>query len=77
VAGDGGADSMLQFLLGDRMKRCQKIKRRQRARLGLMGRNRDTVQRHGDVGRRRWGTGEGKGKRQYQLGWYKSYYAEK
>jgi hypothetical protein len=50
------------------MKHCRKLKRRQRARLGSMGRKRDTARQRGDIGRRRGGTGEGKGKRQHQLG---------
>jgi hypothetical protein len=33
------------------------------AHLGSMGMNHDTVRRHGDVGQRRDGTGEGKGRR--------------
>jgi hypothetical protein len=40
----GGADSMLQFRLergGDRMKHYRKMKRRQRARLDSIERNRD------------------------------------
>jgi hypothetical protein len=71
VVDGGGVDSMLQYRLergGDGMKRCRKMKRRQRARLGSMGRKRDMVQRRGDVGRRRGGTGEGKGRRRRQLG---------
>jgi hypothetical protein len=39
VTSGGSADSMFQFLLkrgGDRTKRCRKIKRGQRARLGSM-----------------------------------------
>jgi hypothetical protein len=45
VACGGGADSMFQFQLerrGNGTKCCQKMKRRQRARLNLMGRKRDT-----------------------------------
>jgi hypothetical protein len=63
VAGGGGVDSMLQFWLemrGDGTNYCQKMKWRQRARLGSMGRKRDTAQR-GDVCRRRGDTREGKG----------------
>jgi hypothetical protein len=57
---------MLRFRLergGDEMKRCQKMKRSQRARLGSMGRKCDTVRRRGDVGQRIGGTEEGKGRR--------------
>jgi hypothetical protein len=71
VAGGGGADSMLRFRLergGDGSKRCQKMKRRQRAHLGSMRRKRDKARRHDDVGRMRGGTGEGKGRRQCQFG---------
>jgi hypothetical protein len=66
VAAGGGADSMLQFQLErgcDMMKNCREMKWRQRARLDSMGRKRDTTQRRGDVGRRRGGTEEGKGRR--------------
>jgi hypothetical protein len=45
------------------MKHCRKMNQMQRARLGYMGRKRDTVRRHGDDGRRRGGTEEGKGRR--------------
>jgi hypothetical protein len=61
VAGGGGADLILQFWLGrggDGMKHCQKMKRRQRARLGSMGRRHDMTQRHGlcqPKERRHWG----------------------
>jgi hypothetical protein len=44
VAGDGGTDSMLRSQLergSDTTRHCRKIKRRQRARLGSMGRKRD------------------------------------
>jgi hypothetical protein len=71
VAGSSGVDSMLRFQLergGDGTKCCQKMKRMQRARLGSMGRKRDTVQRNDDVGRMRGTTGEGKGRRRHQLG---------
>jgi hypothetical protein len=64
VANSGGADSMLWFQLergGDEMKCYQKMKQRQRARLSSMGRKHDTARWHGDVGRRRCSTGEGKG----------------
>jgi hypothetical protein len=46
VVGGGGADSMLWFRLksgGDRMNHYWKMKQRQRARVGSMGRKRDTV----------------------------------
>jgi hypothetical protein len=70
VACCGGADSMLQFQLemgGDGMKHCQKMKRRQRARLGSMGRKRDTVWERDDISRRRGGIGKGKRRRRRQL----------
>jgi hypothetical protein len=44
----GGADSMLRFRLergGDGMKHCLKMKQRQWAHLGSMGRKHDTVQK--------------------------------
>jgi hypothetical protein len=44
---------MLQFRLergGDEIKRCQKMKRRQQARLGSMGNKRDMMRRCDDVG---------------------------
>jgi hypothetical protein len=63
VGDDGdGADSMLRFRLewgGDGMKRCQNMKRRQRACLSSIGRKCDTMRWHGDVSQRRGGTGEG------------------
>jgi hypothetical protein len=65
--GGGGTDSMLRFQLergGDGSKRYQKMKRRQRARLGSMGRKRDTTRWRDDVGQRRGGVGEGKRRRQ-------------
>jgi hypothetical protein len=40
------------------MKRCRKIKRRQRARLGSIGSKHDTARRSDDVGQRRCSTGE-------------------
>jgi hypothetical protein len=46
VTSGGGADLILQFWLerrSDRMKRCRKMKRRQRAHLGSMERKRDTT----------------------------------
>jgi hypothetical protein len=64
VAGGGGANSILHFQLemrGDGTKRSQKMKQSQRAHVGSMGSKRDTACRHGDVGRRRGSTGEGKG----------------
>jgi hypothetical protein len=45
------------------MKCCRKMKRTQRAHLGSMERKCDTAQRCDDVGQRRGGTGEGKGRR--------------
>jgi hypothetical protein len=66
MAVDGDMDSMLRFWLergDDGMKRCRKMKWRQRARLDSMGRKRETVRWQGDVSRRRGGTGEGKGRR--------------
>jgi hypothetical protein len=80
VAGGGGADSMLQFQFesgGDRTKRCWKIKCKQRARVGSMGRKRDTMRWRGDIGRKRGGTEEGKGRTQRQLGCRESYWDEK
>jgi hypothetical protein len=65
-----GADSMLQFRLereGDMMKHFRKMKRKQRTRLGSMGRKRDMVRRHGDIARWRRDIGEGKGRRRCQL----------
>jgi hypothetical protein len=65
IAGGGGEDSMLRFWLesgGNRTKRCQKMKRSYRAHLGSMRRKCDTTQRHGNVDRRRGGTGKGKGR---------------
>jgi hypothetical protein len=46
VADGGGADPVLRFWLkrgGDGTKHCQKMKWRQRSRLGSKGRKRDTV----------------------------------
>jgi hypothetical protein len=63
VAGGGGADSILRFRLergGDGMKRCQKMKQRERARLSSMGRKRDTARRRGDVDQMIGDTREGK-----------------
>jgi hypothetical protein len=80
VAGDSGADSMFRFRLergGDGMKHCWKMKRRQQALLGSMGRKRDTTRRHDDVGQRRCGNREGKGRRRHQLSLRESYWAEK
>jgi hypothetical protein len=70
VAYNGGADSILLFQLkrgGDRTKRCPKMKRRQWARLDSMGRKCNRVRRRDDVGRRRCGIEEGKGRRRRQL----------
>jgi hypothetical protein len=67
VACCGGADSMLQFWLetgGVEMKHCRKMKRRQRSHLGSMRRKRDMMWWYDNIGRRRGGTGEGKGRRQ-------------
>jgi hypothetical protein len=44
------------------------MKRRELARLASMKRKRDTVQWRDDIGQRRGGTEEGKGKKQLQLG---------
>jgi hypothetical protein len=49
------------------MKRCRKMKLRQRARLDSLGRKRDMVRQRGDVGWRRGDTEERKGIRQHQL----------
>jgi hypothetical protein len=80
VAGGGGADSMLQYWLergGDGMKHYWKMKQRQRARLGYMGRKCDMAWWHHNVRRRRGGNGEGKGRRWCQLDWCESYWAKK
>jgi hypothetical protein len=50
--------SVLFWEEGGGMKHCQKMKQRQWARLGPMGRKSNTVRRCGDVGRRRGGTRE-------------------
>jgi hypothetical protein len=58
VAGGGDANSMFRFRLergDDGTKRCQKMKRRQRAHLGSMGRKRDTVWRRRPEERRHRG----------------------
>jgi hypothetical protein len=71
VAGDGSVDSMFQFLLErrcDGMKRCQKMKRRQRAYLDSIERKCDTTRRRDNVGQRRGGTGERKGVGRCELG---------
>jgi hypothetical protein len=52
--------------IGD--KALLKDKRRQRTRIRSMRRKCDMTQRRGDVDRRRWSTGEGKGRRRCQLG---------
>jgi hypothetical protein len=55
VADGGGADSMLWFWLkmgGDEMKCYRKMNRRQRARIGSMGRKCDTAQQCDTVWRR-------------------------
>jgi hypothetical protein len=80
VACGGDANSMLQFWFergGDMTKHSWKIKRRQRARLGSMGRKCDTVRSCDDVGRSRCSTKEGKGRRRCQLGWRESYWVKK
>jgi hypothetical protein len=80
IACNGCADSMLQFQLergGDGKRRCWKMKRRQRARLGSMKRKCDTVRWRDDVGRRRGDTEEGKGRKRCQLGWHESYWTKK
>jgi hypothetical protein len=62
VGGRGVVDSMLRFRLemrNDWMKYYRKMKRRQRACLGFMGRKRDTAWWHDDVSRRRCSTEEG------------------
>jgi hypothetical protein len=48
---------------GDGIKHCQKMKWRQRARLGSMERKRDITQWHDIVDQRRDDTKEGKGRR--------------
>jgi hypothetical protein len=66
VAGGSGSDSMLPFRLergGDRMKRCRKMKRRRQTHLGSIRRKRDMAWWRGNVGWRRGGTEEGKGRR--------------
>jgi hypothetical protein len=66
VADGGGADLMLQFQLergGDGTKWCRKMKRRQRAHLGSMGRKRNTMRWRGDVAQRRGVTREEKVRR--------------
>jgi hypothetical protein len=71
VADGGGANSMLCFQLergGNGTKHCQKMKRRQQAHLGSMGRKRDMVQQCGNIRWRRGGTKERKGTRRRQLG---------
>jgi hypothetical protein len=69
VASGGGVDSMLRFWLkrlGDKTKRCRKMKWRQQAHLGSMGMKCDTARCY-NIGRRRGDIREGKGKRQHQL----------
>jgi hypothetical protein len=80
VACSGGADLMLQFRLEiecNGIKRCRKMKRRQRSYLGSMRRKCDMTRQHDDVNQRRGDTGDGKGMRRLQLGWHKSYWAKK
>jgi hypothetical protein len=76
VADGSAVNSLLWFWLkrrGDRIKHCQNMKQRQRARLGSMGRKRDTVRRRDDVDRRRGGTEEGKERRRHLLSWRESW----
>jgi hypothetical protein len=64
VACEGCANSMLQFYLergGDGTKRCRKMKPRQRARLGSMGRKCGTVRWRDNASRRRGDTKGEKG----------------
>jgi hypothetical protein len=71
VVGGGGVDSMFRFRLergDDGTKHCWKMKWRQRARLGSIGRKRDMTQWCGDIGQRGGGIEEGKGRRRHQLG---------
>jgi hypothetical protein len=71
VVGGDGVDSMLRFRLErevDEMKHCRKMKQRQRAYFGSIRRKCDMVRWRGDVDWRRGDTGEGKGRRQRQLG---------
>jgi hypothetical protein len=49
-------------------KCCRRMKWRQQARLSSMERKCDTARRHDDIGQRRGGTVEGKGRKQRQLG---------
>jgi hypothetical protein len=66
VVGDGGVDSILRFRLergSNETKCCRKMKRRQRAHRASLGRKCDTARRHGNIGQRRGGTREGKGRR--------------
>jgi hypothetical protein len=58
VTGDVGVNSIVQFQLerrGDEMKHCQKIKWRQQARLGFMGKKCDTAWRRWPEERRHRG----------------------
>jgi hypothetical protein len=80
LVGGGGADSIFWFWLemgGNRTKRYQKMMRRKRARIGSMGMKCDTTWLCGNVGQRRCGTKEGKGRRRHQVGWHKSFLAKK
>jgi hypothetical protein len=66
VACRSGAYSMLHFRFemgGDKTKRYQKMKWRQRAHLGSMRIKCDLARRRDVVDRRRGDTGEGKGRR--------------
>jgi hypothetical protein len=80
VAGGGSVDLILRFWLErgcDGTKHYQKMKRSQRARLGFMGRKCGMLQWRDDIGWRRGGSGEGKGRRRCHLDWRESYYAKK
>jgi hypothetical protein len=62
---------MFQFQLdrgGDVMKHCQKIKRKQRAHLSLMGMKHDMARQRDSIVWIRDDIGEGKGRRRCQLG---------
>jgi hypothetical protein len=50
------------------MKHCRKMKRMRRVHLDSMGRKRDMMRQHGDVGRGRGGIVEGKERKRRQLG---------
>jgi hypothetical protein len=70
VADDSDADSILRFWLergGDGTKHYKNMKRRRRARLGSMGRQRVMVRWRGDIDRRRESIQRGKERRRLQL----------